>query len=252
MAKGKVNFNYNEIPLGYYDDIALQKRGMRSFWHNQKFKRVLDCFSNNQGAILDIGCFSGTFLGMIPKRVFSEQLGVDILQQQIEFANKRYATKYREFRYIESIQGLDLLPKNHFHCISIIEVIEHLSEIEIYNLINIANTKLKKGGRIVITTPNYLSAWPVLELILNKMSDVKYQEQHITKFNTYNFKRKLGSIVGDFENKYVINFLTTTHSISPYVALISYKLAEKLSSKIKHNQWHFPFGSLLLAVLTKK
>lgn len=252
METKEKNFDYNEIPLGYYDVISMHKLGMRSFWHNQKFRRVLDCFVGGQESILDIGCFSGTFLGMVPENIFARQVGVDILKDQIDYANNRYATNYREFKYFEEIKNFDSLPNDSFDCVSIIEVIEHLSESEIRNLISIANRKLKKGGKLVITTPNYISAWPILEIVLNKVSNVKYQEQHITKFNIVNLKNKLRKILVDSDSNYTFDFVTTTHSISPYIALFSYNLAEKLSSKVKHKNWHFPFGSLLLTVLTKE
>ena len=42
---------------------------------------------------------------------------------------------------------------------------------------------LKPNGKLIITTPNYQSAWILVEKIVNLLGEVKYQEQHITFFN---------------------------------------------------------------------
>jgi len=249
--KEKKIFDYNKIPLGFYDDVTKKKKGIRSFWHNQKFRRVIDSFEEPKDSILDIGCFSGTFLSMISPEQISEQVGVDILKEQIDFANQNYATSYRKFIFINSLKEMDSLEDNHFDYITIIEVIEHLTDHEIEDLIKIIHKKLKTGGKLFITTPNYLSLWPVQEFMLNKISDVKYEEQHITHFNYFNIKAKLNCIVGNMHLLFSFDYKTTTHFVTPYVALFSYKLAEKISSAVPHRKWTFPLGSLCLIELSK-
>lgn len=251
MAKENKGFNYDSIPLGFYDTITESRKGIRSFWHNQKFKRVIDLFTKQEKAILDIGCFSGTFLNMVPQEAFNEQVGVDILREQIDFANKKYGTDFRRFHYVEDIQKLDFLQDNYFDCVTIIEVIEHLTEQQIRELVLLAHKKLRPGGKLILTTPNYTSLWPVLEWFLNRLSDVKYEEQHITRFNFFSFENRLQSIVKDLPTLFNLDYKTTTHSLSPYLAIISYKMAEKLSSAVPHKHWSFPFGSLVLVSYTK-
>jgi 2-polyprenyl-3-methyl-5-hydroxy-6-metoxy-1,4-benzoquinol methylase len=237
--------------LGFYDNIAKKKKGIRSFWHNQKFKRVIDSFEEPHNSILDIGCFSGTFLSMISPEYVSEQIGVDILKEQIDFANQNYATSYRKFYLIEDIKEIEFVSDNYFDYISIIEVVEHLKNNEIEDLIIIAYKKLKPGGKLIITTPNYASLWPLQEFILNKISDVKYEEQHITHFNYFNINKKLNSIVKNLNSLFSFDYKTTTHFLTPYIAIFSYKFAEKISAAIPHRKWTFPLGSLLLIELTK-
>src|SRR5262249_40357171 len=56
-------FNYEAIPLGYYDAILRDGHPIRRLWHMSKFERVLDYLPREGGhSILDIGCFAGTFL----------------------------------------------------------------------------------------------------------------------------------------------------------------------------------------------
>ena len=251
MIKEEPKYNYNEIPLGFYDEIALKRKGIRSFWHNQKFKRVIDCIKMPERSILDIGCFSGTFLSMISEKEIKEQVGVDILREQIDFANKSYGTTFRKFHFLDNLKEINSIEDNHFNYITIIEVIEHLKEDEIIDLITLAYNKLIIGGKLIITTPNYSSLWPLQELVLNIVSDVKYDEQHITHFNYFNIKNKLAKILGKLSTQFHFDLRTTTHFITPYIAIFSYSFAEKISSAVPHQKWTFPLGSLLLIEMTK-
>ncbi len=251
MRQKKSTFDYSEIPLGFYDDIAKKQKGMRSFWHNKKFKRVIDCFEGSQESILDIGCFSGTFLSMISQKQIPQQVGIDILKEQIDFANENYGADYRNFYMIDNFKQVGSIPDDHFDVITIIEVIEHLNFTEIEDLIKLAYKKLKTGGKLIVTTPNYVSIWPLQELLLNIISDVKYEEQHITHFNYFSIKNKLNKIVDHMDTMFRLDYKTTTHFITPYIALFSYSFAEKISIAVPPRKWTFPLGSLLLVELTK-
>ena len=71
----------------------------------------------------------------------------------------------------------------YFDSISLLEIIEHLSDRDISKILNESYRVLKENGKLFITTPNYYSFWPILEFIINQFSDVSYEEQHINKFN---------------------------------------------------------------------
>jgi 2-polyprenyl-3-methyl-5-hydroxy-6-metoxy-1,4-benzoquinol methylase len=239
-------FNYSGIPDGYYDKIAHGSDGIRKFWHFHKFESVLryvptDLFGENKN-ILDIGCFAGTFLGMIPRELFGKQIGVDILPNQISYAQKTYGKTYRNFFEIE-----DFLQNNtdKFHIITLIEVLEHLGHNQIHDLTNMIKARLLPGGRLILTTPNYFSLWPLLEFFLNRESEVKYEEQHITKFNFFNIDQKLNTILKDsfleLESK------TTTHFISPLAAGFNYQLAIKMAQKVPASHWKNPLGCIILS-----
>jgi len=80
-------FDYGRIPLGYYDNITREGNPVRRLWHLAKFERVIDYLPRQSGQrILDIGCFAGTFLGLLDPSEFSHMLGVDILLEQIAHA----------------------------------------------------------------------------------------------------------------------------------------------------------------------
>lgn len=245
-------FNYDNIPQGYYDQILRDGWPIRRIWHLLKFLRVISCLEQRPNqAILDVGCFAGSFLSMLDPGQFSEQLGIDILPTQVEYANKKYGTSYRKF--IEGkVEGIVSMHADRFDAVTLIEVIEHLEPEEIRALLGAAAKLLKSGGRLVLSTPNYLSAWPLIEIILNRVSDVSYEEQHITKFNYFNLTGKIQKIDPAFADNFRQINKTTTHFIAPFLAGISEKFAMRTASHWSPESWSFPFGSMLLFTFERR
>jgi SAM-dependent methyltransferase len=244
-------FDYSTIPSGYYHDAVTSGHPIRRAWHRQKFTRVVECLSTapNQ-SIVDIGCFAGSFLSLLPEQTFTRQLGIDILPNQIEYAQRNFGTSHRSFIHVKSITEITLEAQS-FDNVTIIEVIEHLRPEEIRELLNRSVRGLKSGGRLILTTPNYTSTWPLLEIILNRLSEVSYEEQHITRFNYFNVAKKLQSIAPDAMNSLRFDFITTTHFVAPFLASFGDKVSDNISNAVNHTSWRFPFGNLILMSLTK-
>jgi 2-polyprenyl-3-methyl-5-hydroxy-6-metoxy-1,4-benzoquinol methylase len=244
-------YNYDQIPLGFYDQVLRGGNPVRRLWHLSKFERVLDCLpKRGYRSLLDIGCFSGSFLSLVPQEQFPRQLGIDILPEQIDYARVRYGTPFREFRHVPNVQGIDDLDET-FDCITLIEVIEHLRPDEIQPLLASIARKLNPRGRLVVTTPNYASTWPLLEVLLNRVSEVKYEEQHITKFTYFNFERKLAEIYPDLFREFSVEFKTSSHLLTPFLAGASFAGARSLSRLVPHKHWRQPFGNLVLMVMVR-
>lgn len=95
---------------------------------------------------------------------------------------------------------------------------------------------------MLISTPNYNSFWPVLEYILNLISKVKYEEQHINKFT----KKKLYLFL---KNRKFINIkISTILFISPFLFFLPKKILKKIS--IFENKV-LSFGNLLFCKVKK-
>ena len=86
-------------------------------------------------------------------------------------------------RCIQSIGELLPLPDNSFDCLILSEVIEHLEAPQVS--IREATRVLRPGGRLLLTTPNYRSFWPIMEWAVDhgNMAPKMAGEQHISKFN---------------------------------------------------------------------
>ncbi|MCE5304069.1 MAG: methyltransferase domain-containing protein [Planctomycetaceae bacterium] len=251
MPLPPLGFDYNVIPLGYYQQVLETGSPIRKAWHLQKFERVIECLPKMSGqSILDIGCFAGTFLSLLPQKTFKTQLGVDILEKQIDYANERFGTSYRSFRYIPSVSELGQIHQT-FDCITLIEVIEHLTEAEICELFRQIDKRLNTGGTLVLSTPNYLSLWPLLEIAVNRLSDVSYAEQHVTKFSYPTCVSKLKRISETLASDFELMGRTTTHFLSPFLAALSFSGAMRLSRLIPFKTWKNPLGSLILLSFRK-
>ena len=245
-------FDYTSIPEGHYDRVAREGSAVRRLWHLSKFERVLDYLPRRGGqSLLDVGCFAGTFLSMADPQRFSRQVGVDVLPAQIAYARAHHGAPFRRFQHVQSITHL-LNLHERFDCVTVIEVIEHLTSGEIRALLRQVARLLVPGGKLVLTTPNYLSAWPVLERILNRVGDVSYEEQHITRFTFFDLERRLAEIHPPLCSDFELDVKTTTHFVTPFLAGLSFEVAHRLSRLVPHSRWRLPFGSLVLAAFTRR
>lgn len=101
------------------------------------------------GKILDVGCGSGETLSLL-KEVGWQTYGLDIDSVAIRFAKKQGITaKVGGYKKIADF------PKNYFDAIRLYHVIEHLDDPD--DALNLINSRLKKGGELIIGTPNYNS-----------------------------------------------------------------------------------------------
>ena len=233
----KKSFKYESIQEGYYDNIFHERKGIRSAWHHAKFEFVKKNI-NKKNIHLDIACGPGTFLSLLNNK---KSFGIDISKNQINYAKKKYGSKNKKFIVLK-----DKLPfkRNSIDSISLIELIEHLPLKKIQKILDDSFNCLKKNGEIYITTPNYLSLWPILEIILNLISSVSYKDQHITKFNKFNIKK----IVDD--KKFKIVSIKSFILFGPFLSFISFNFYKKFSFIDRILTYIFP-GNLIFLKIKK-
>ena len=85
--------------MGYYDSIYKRKKGIQSKWHHIHYnlvKRILGNYKKH----LDVGCAGGTFINFLDKKKISH--GVDISDNQINYAKKNYQTNKHKFFLLKS------------------------------------------------------------------------------------------------------------------------------------------------------
>jgi 2-polyprenyl-3-methyl-5-hydroxy-6-metoxy-1,4-benzoquinol methylase len=245
--QSKTAHHVRDIRVGHYDKIMRTGFSVRRSWHQLKFERVLELLpAERNQSILDVGCFAGSFLSLCDAQRFSRQLGVDILEEQIEYASRNYRTPYREFRHIADLGALfDLHEK--FHNVVAIELIEHLSRKEINLLLRAASGILPPGGRFTLTTPNYSSLWPIIEWAVNRLGDIDYAEQHVTRCSFGTLNSILATCYPQFESEFELEVLTTTHLAAPFLAVFGVPFAKRISSLVSHRAWKCSIGSLIVA-----
>ena len=214
--RNQATYDYTSIDPGYYDDVFRRGAGIQSKWHHLKFKYVRARMPENYSKHLDIGCGPGTFIGTL--REDGRSVGTDVADPQIQYALREYRTDAHQFRCVSP--GPLPFEDAAFDVVTLIELIEHLAMSDIEKLLGEALRVLVPGGRLLLTTPNYGSLWPLLEKIVNARGEVTYEEQHITFFKR---RRLLGLLEGiglaDCSVK-------TFQGISPFVAALGWKLAD--------------------------
>jgi SAM-dependent methyltransferase len=141
------------------------------FWHRAKLEEALALLRLAPGdRMLDAGCGSGILAAMAA--VASEApgtrvLGLDANPAAIEFASRTFDRPNLEFRQ-GLVDELDVEPGS-FEKISFLEVIEHLSRTQGEAILAQFARLLAPGGRLVLTTPNRRSPWPLIEWLLDRL-----------------------------------------------------------------------------------
>jgi len=172
-------FDYESVPPGYYDEVFRRHRGIQSKWHHLKFERVARELEGCR-RVLDVGCGPGTLAGNFGAG--HDWVGTDLSARQIDYARRTYGHCGPRF-YQESPAGV-LVDDGAFDAVTMVELIEHLDPLLVDETIGEALERLRPGGRLIVTTPNFNSAWPLVEAVVNSFGEVTYDLQHINKFDS--------------------------------------------------------------------
>jgi SAM-dependent methyltransferase len=211
------SFEYDNIPEGYYDRVFRRRSGVQAKWHDLKFRQFKERLRPGD-TLLDVGCGPGTFIGLIPQTVSA--VGVDIAESQIDYPRRLYGTSSHQFSLVAP--GELPLEANSFDVVTVIELIKHIAFDAAVSLLKDARRLLCADGRLLISTPNYRSLWPVLELLVNRLSEVSYDEQHITHYNVTLLRRLLHT--AGFEPIQLCAYQFS----APFFASLSWSLADRV------------------------
>jgi 2-polyprenyl-3-methyl-5-hydroxy-6-metoxy-1,4-benzoquinol methylase len=167
--------------------------------------------------VLDAGCGSGTISHFLSLHA-GEVIGIDSNPSAIKYARTACNTPNLQFHLG---QFEDLVGDKPFDRIYCIEVIEHLYERQVADVLSLFYRLTNPGGQILLTTPNYRSAWPLIEWLLDRFGlVVKLDEaQHVTHFNKGRL-RVMCERAG-----WTVLHIGTFNGVAPFIAPISRRLA---------------------------
>ena len=225
----------SRIPAGFYDKVYQQKVGVRYCWHDLKFRTVAAHLGSPR-RLLDIGCGPGTFIGNYLPGI--EALGIDLSASQVDYARRTYGSAAHRFstRPVASLSEAG----ERFDAVTVVELIEHLTPETAIGLLSEARRLLAPDGVLVVTTPNYSSLCPLIELGVNALSPVSYIEQHINKYQRGLLAAHL-SAAG-----YRDVSVKTALGLAPFAAAFGLGTANALHA-IETGVNHLGTGNLLLA-----
>lgn len=127
--------------------------------------------------VLDVGCATGAFLEDIISA--NECYGIDISKYAIDVCRKKYPQFKNNFSQL-NLDEQKFSSKKKFDMISMFDTIEHL-----YNYVNfkeILDVNLKKGGYLMVTTPNANS---LLRFFSSKSFTGELDKTHTILFTPY-------------------------------------------------------------------
>jgi ubiquinone/menaquinone biosynthesis C-methylase UbiE len=246
-----LSFDYHSV-AGDYQYRALQSgHPMQRFWHRGKLtlvERLVRRHLTSGSRLLEIGCGAGNLLMQaVVKDSFP--VALDLSMQALTFVRSRLEEAASgpdapcAYACVQSIGELLPLPDNHFDCVILSEVIEHLP-IPKVSILEAARV-LRPGGRLLVTTPNYRSLWPVMEWMVDRSNKAPRMagEQHISKFNPTSLRRLLADCGLDVE------YFGTIYNLSPFLSLVSQPSAEKQLAREMDRP--SSLGMILVAVALK-
>lgn len=212
------------------------------FWHDTKrwlVRRYLDLRSTDR--VIDVGCGSGIVAACMADAPVRECIAVDANPAAIAFARSRFSRPNLRFERC-LVDELDLASGSLDACCCM-ELIEHIYPEQGLKLLETLYRLTRPGGRLLITTPNYRSLWPLLEWALDRSGLVPHLagDQHVA-FYTHRRLRALSSATG-----WAMVQQHTCCTAAPWVAAASWPLAEA----IRPAEARLPCGTILVHLLEK-
>jgi 2-polyprenyl-3-methyl-5-hydroxy-6-metoxy-1,4-benzoquinol methylase len=184
------------IPGGYQHRAYHQGPAPQRFWTRTRIEEAVTLLRIGPGArVLDAGCGSGLLAARAAEAGAARVVGVDANPAAIEFARATFPHPALDFRS-GLVDELELAPGS-FDRIAFLEVIEHLSRAQGEAILALFHRLLAPGGRLVLSTPNRASPWPLLESLLDHLRLVPQLggEQHEVLY-TLDELRALGEAAG--------------------------------------------------------
>lgn len=227
------------IDGSYQHDALHNGPALQRAWHRDKFNLFERRFPIGPGERgIDVGCGSGVITNHLADRG-CKMLGVDGNTQAVAFAQQAYERAACRFE-ISLVDDLDATLQS-FDFAVCLEVIEHLYEPQGIDLVSSIYSRLKPGGRLLLTTPNYRGAWPAIEWLMDRSSSAPKldEDQHVSHY----YRRSLSDLL--MRAGYVDITVGTYSTMSPFVG----SLSERSQPFVAHveEKVRLPFGNLLVA-----
>lgn len=161
----------NSIASADYDARAFDSViPLQRYWQRERYRIITNMVDPGKSC-LDIGCGSSRILGALNDR----SVGLDI-----QWGKLCYSRRYGRPLVNGSIFALPFADQA-FEQVLCSQVIEHLSQgVEPFAEMS---RVLKKGGRLIIGTPDYgTRSWRLLEAVYRRVAPGGYADEHITHY----------------------------------------------------------------------
>jgi ubiquinone/menaquinone biosynthesis C-methylase UbiE len=237
--------NLISVPGDYQYKALLEGFRAQRFWHYNKFSEAERWLTPEKGDIvLDAGCGSGVLAAHLAEYPGTEVIGIDANPNAISFATRHFCRPNLQFR-VGTVDNTNFL-KESFTKIALLEVIEHIPQEDILKVLLHLNAILRSNGKLVISTPNSDSLWPLIEWIVDRTNLVpRMKSDHHVAFYNLGSLSKLAEEAG-----FKMVTYRSINLFSPWLAMLSWRLA--LGARRLEDSRRHTLGAILMVVLEKQ
>lgn len=183
----------------------------QAFFNANRLDAIMRNMPKGKCRVLDVGCGYGTLVKRV-ELVGHECFGVE--PDLVAFKAAKAGGLKVKRGFAERLP----YPSGYFDVVVLTEVIEHLRNPE--SAVAEIRRVLKKGGLLIVTTPNVASLWLVIERLWDWYARLDYHHEHFFYFST----RSLASLVE--RNGFRVKNISTIHLFSFLLSPASVKIAE--------------------------
>ena len=246
-----MSFDYHSVAGDYQYRALHSGHPMQRFWHRGKLlmiDQLIRPHLRSGSRLLEIGCGAGNLL-LQAAVAGSYPVALDLSMQALTFVRSRLqeAASGSEapngFLCLQAVGEALPFRESSFDGVILSEVVEHLEAPQ--HSIREAVRVLCSGGRLLVTTPNYRSFWPLMEWMVDRlnMAPKMAGEQHISRFHPSSLKEML------LEAGLRMEYAGSIYLASPFLSLISPEQAnQQLQRELSSGS---PWGMILVAVAAK-
>jgi len=235
------------IPGNYQYKAFHTGSPLQRAWHRFKLSSAIRNLNILPGQhILDAGCGSGMLSALIGQENPDVSVtGLDGNKDAIAFCRTQWKGLPNLHFDEGTIDDLTHIPEASIDGIAFLEVIEHITVQQAIQVLHSFSRILKKGGLLVISTPNRKSAWPLLEYTMDllRLAPRLKDDQHEQLYSGKQLQAIAAKAGLTAIKKQRINF------IAPWLAIFSQKLALRTHSWEERQNW--TPGALLLYTFVK-
>ena len=229
------------IDGGYQHRAMNSANPVQRFWHQTKRLLISELLPPARvDFVIDVGCGSGVITSYLGERA-GQAVGIDGNPVAIDYARREFERENVTFMQTLADERLKLdAPPSKVYCM---ELIEHVYFEQGVTLLRNLRAVSQPGARMLLTTPNYRSLWPVIEWALDRYTDAPElgNQQHVTHYTAGRLRELAAAGGWDVEQVRTASFL------APWVAPLSWGLARFVHSVEVKARW--APGSILVGVL---